>query len=114
VSSRHTGWRWRLVWSGVLAAAAVTLSTLLVLAFSTEASMSGDIAAYAVGIPLLPGLGFVSVFWGSWQAFHQGRILALIPLSSGAIDTLFLFVVWEFFHGVRSRELAPDNSLHVN
>jgi hypothetical protein len=111
---RHSGWGWRLVWACTVAAAAVTISTLLVLLFSTEASRGADVAAYVLGIPLLPGLGFVSVFWGSWQAFHQGPILALIPLSSFIINALLLFAIWEFVHRVRLRELAPDSTLHIS
>jgi hypothetical protein len=87
---------------------------LLVLLFSTKASRAADVATYALGIPLLPGLGFVSIFWGSWQAFHQGRILALIPMSSFVIDATLLFLIWEFVHGARLRELAPENTLHVS
>ena len=111
----HGRWQWRLVWSSVLSAATVTSSLLLVLLLSSgHPSKATNVVTDIIGAPLLPGLGFVSVFWGSWQAFHQGRILSLIPLSSCVIDTALLFAMWEFIHGVRSRELVAKNALNVN
>jgi hypothetical protein len=111
----HDGWRQRFVWSCVLAAVAVVLTGLSVALLGLgHPSSTADAVSYVVATPLLPGLGIVSVFWGAWQAFHQPRVLLLIPLFSFMADALLLFGIWEFIHGVRSRELAPDNTVHIN
>lgn len=114
-SRSHSGWHWRLVWSSVLATAAVVWSMLLVLFLSARrSSQVASAITYVVGIPLLPGFAFVSAVWGSYRAFHQSRILLLIPLSSFVIDATLLFVAREFLHGARSRELASNSTLQIN
>ncbi len=92
----NRGWLSRLVWSGVVGTTVVVLSTLLILIIgSANPSEAQDVASDIVGIPLLPGVGRVSIFFGSWQAFHQGQI-ALVPPVSIVVDLLIIFVIWEF------------------
>jgi hypothetical protein len=111
----HDGWQQRLLWSCFLAAVAIILSGLFVMLLGLgHPSKAADAVSYVVAVPLLPGMGIVSVFWGSWQAFHQARILLLVPLFSFIADALLLLGIWEFIHGVRSRDLASDNTLHIN
>jgi hypothetical protein len=111
----YDGWRQRLLWSCVLAAAAIVLSGLFVASLGLgRPSRAAEAISYVVAVPLLPGLGIVSVFWGSWQAFHQARILLLIPLFSFVADALVTFGVWEFARRVRSRDLSSDSTLHIN
>ena len=111
----HDGWRQRVLWSCVLAAVAIILSAVFVALLGMgHPSRTADAVSWVVAVPLLPGVGIVSVFWGSWQAFHQPRILLLVPLFSFIADVLLSFGIWEFIHGVRSRELSADNTLHIN
>jgi hypothetical protein len=114
ISDPHNGWRLRVVWSCVFGTAAVVLSTLLLFLFAAgHPSKLMDAASYVIGIPLLPGVGFVSVFWGSWQAFHQGQI-ALVPPVSIVVDSLITFVIWEFVHSRRSRKADAHATLNLN
>jgi hypothetical protein len=111
----HDGWRQRVLWSCVLAAVAIILSALFVALLGMgHPSRTADAVSWVVAVPLLPGVGIVSAFWGSWQAFHQPRILFLVPLFSFIADALLLLGIWEFVYRVRSRELAPDSKLHIN
>jgi hypothetical protein len=66
-----------------------------------------------VGIPLLPGVGFVSMFFGSWQAFHQGQI-ALVPPVSIVVDSLIIFAIWEFVYSRRAAKADAHTTLHLN
>ena len=110
-----------LVYSGML----IIVSALVVLGLSTiespdkAATTSGgvrvtEIAAGVFGLPLATGFALVSLIFGQWKAFHQGEILLLIPLISVVIDTLLIFLVWEFFHRRWSQELKSDSTLHIN
>jgi hypothetical protein len=62
---------------------------------------------------LLPGVSLVSIFFGSWQAFHQGQI-ALVPPVSIVVDSLIIFVIWEFVHGRRSPKADVHTTLHLD
>jgi|SRR5580658_928604 hypothetical protein len=114
ISDSHSGWQQRIVWSCVLGTAAVVFCTLFF--FFIEAghpSKAMDAVSYVIGIPLLPGVGFVSVFWGSWQAVHQGQI-ALVPPVSVVVDSLIIFVIWEFAHHRRSPRADVRTTLNLN
>lgn len=111
-TSSHGGWPVRLIWSSVLATAVVVLSALFFLLFvSGRPSSAMNAASYVIGAPLLPGLGFVSLFWGSWQAFHQGQI-AFVPLFSIIVDSAITFAIREFVHPARSEK--PDSHITLN
>jgi hypothetical protein len=104
----------RLVWSGVVGTAAVVLSTLFFLIIASAGpSKAQDLASDIVGIPLLPGVGFVSMFFGSWQAFHQGQI-ALVPPVSIVVDSLIIFAIWEFVYSRRAAKADAHTTLHLN
>jgi hypothetical protein len=107
----NRGWLSRLVWSDVVGTTVVVLSTLLLLIMgSAKPSEAQDVASDIVGIPLLPGVGLVSIFFGSWQAFHQGQIAPVPPVSIViVVDLLIIFVIWEFVHGRRS----PKGDVHT-
>jgi hypothetical protein len=110
----NRGWLSRLVWSAVVGTTVVVLSTLLILIIgSANPSEAQDVASDIVGIPLLPGVGLVSIFFGSWQAFHQGQI-ALVPPVSIVVDSLIIFVIWEFVHGRRSPKADVHTTLHLD
>ena len=114
ISDSHNGWQLRVVWSCVLGTAVVMLSTLLFFFLASgHPSKAMNAASYVIGIPLLPGVGFVSVFWGSWQAFHQGQI-ALIPPVSIILDSLIIFGIWEFVHSRRSPKADVHTMLNLN
>ena len=107
------GWSQRLIWSGVLGTATVILSTLFFLMLeSGHPSRAEEVASYVIGVPLLPGVGFVSIFWGSWQAIHQGQI-AFIPPVSILIDSAIIFAVSEFAHVARSPKPDVHSSLNL-
>jgi hypothetical protein len=108
----NRGWLSRLVWSGVVGTTVVVWSALLILIIgSANPSQAQDVASHIVGIPL--GVGLVSIFFGSWQAFHQGQI-ALVPPVSIVVDLLIIFVIWEFVHGRRSPKADVHTALHLD
>ena len=111
----HEGWSQRLLWSAVLGTSAVILSGLFCLLLSSgHPSKAANAAFYVVGMPLLPGVGFVSVFWGSWQAFHEGQI-AFVPPISIIVDSAIIFAIWEFIHQRKvSQESLGEDILHIN
>jgi hypothetical protein len=114
ISDSHNAWQQRTVWSCVLGTAAVVFSTLLFFFIEVgHPSKAMDAASYVIDIPLLPGVGFASVFWGSWQAFHQGQI-ALVPLVSTIVNSLIIFVIWEFVHRRGSPRVDLRTTLNLN
>jgi hypothetical protein len=89
----HGGWSRRLVWFCVVGTTVVALSTLLFLLLSQgHPSKVVDAASDVIGIPMLPGVAFVSMFWGWWQAFHEGRFVLVPPVSIVA-DSLMIFAI---------------------
>jgi len=111
----HDGWPLRLAFCFAGGATVVVFSALTLLLLTLQHPPTAlHRLFYVVIIPLLPGMGVVSTIWGSWRAIHQGRILFLVPLFSFIINTVLLFVIWEFFHIARARELASDSKLHIN
>jgi hypothetical protein len=104
----------RLVWAGIFGTTAVVLSTLFFLIVaSANPSKAQDVASDVVGIPLLPGVGFVSIFFGSWQAFHQGQ-MALVPPVSIIVDSLIIFVIWEFVNSRKYPKADGHTTLKLN
>jgi hypothetical protein len=90
------------------------LSTLLFVFLSSgHPSKAVDAASDVIGIPLLPGVGFVFTFWGSWQAFHEGQF-ALVPPVSIVADSLMIFAIWEFVHSRKSSQADVHTTLHLN
>jgi hypothetical protein len=82
---------------------------------SANPSQAQDVASDIVGIPLLPGVGLASIFFGSWQAFHQGQIAPGPPVSIViVVDLLIIFVIWEFVHGRRSPTADVHTTLHLD
>ena len=72
-SGSHNGWPQRLVWSCVLGTAAVVFSPLrFFLLASGHPSKTVAAASYVVAIPLLPGVGAVSVFLGILAGISRG------------------------------------------
>jgi hypothetical protein len=104
---------------------AVVVSAVIVLGLSTIESpetavtTSGgsrvvEIATGVFGLPLATGFLCVALAFGEWRAFHQGRILLLVPLISVAIDWSLIFLIREFFHRRTSRELKSESTLHLD
>jgi hypothetical protein len=92
----------------------VVVTTLLCLFLSSgHPSKAADIVFDVIGIPLLPGVGFVSMFWGSWQAIHQGQIVWIPPVSI-VVDSLMVFGIWEFLPSRKSLEADVHTTLHLN
>jgi hypothetical protein len=115
-------WKRRLLISGVYAAIAVFVSTAIALSLSTlenpatvpRHGVSGiELAGDVVGFPLITGWIFVSLVFGEWRAVHGGQIV-LVPFISAAIDWMVIFLVWEFVHRKKSRDLTADEVLHIN
>ncbi len=73
----------------------VIASTISVLVMGSDKPSTWQaIASDVAGIPLLPGVGFVAMFFGAWQAVHQGQI-ALIPIVSLIVDSAIIFFGWQ-------------------
>jgi hypothetical protein len=116
-SPRIYDWKYRLGVSIVSAAVAVVLSAFSVLALSLGKGPPGrgiEILTDILGIPNVAGWLFISVVFGTWRAFHQAAILLWIPLVSFVTDTLVIFLIWEFLHRKKSRNLDSDGVLHIN
>jgi len=99
-----------LLFAGGSIVASVTGELLLSV---SRSSRTADLAAYVIAIPLLPGIGFVSMFYNSWQAFHQGQI-ALIPVVSLPVDVLIIFAIWTL---LKRRKIYSDEkhiTLRIN
>ncbi|HEX7895259.1 MAG TPA: hypothetical protein VF447_13770 [Terriglobales bacterium] len=75
-------------------------------------SKTAELASYVIGIPLLPGIGFVSMFHNSWQAFHQGQI-ALVPIVSLPTNVLIIFGVWTLLKRRRSSPAEKHITLGI-
>jgi uncharacterized SAM-binding protein YcdF (DUF218 family) len=112
------GWQKRLWWSFICAIIAVIASTIIVGTLSSMVKpgaerngLSGaDIAAYILGFPLAPGWLIVKGIFGEWGMVHGGQIVLIWPLSL-AIDSILIFLVWEFLHRKASSELTSKGTL---
>src|SRR5882724_4731734 len=106
-------WKRRFGWAFVYATTAVVVSTIIVwiLSLSENPGTEGrglrgvDVATDVLGLPLAPGWLIVNGIFGEWRAVHGGQIVLVWPLSL-AIDSILIFLVWEFLHRKASRELA--------
>jgi len=113
-------WQKRLWWSFVYAIIAVAASTIIAWMLSSMAKpgaerdgLSGaDIATYILGFPLAPVWLIVKGIFGEWGAVHGGQILLVWPLSL-AIDSILIFLIWEFLHRKASGELASKGTLDL-
>jgi membrane protein DedA with SNARE-associated domain len=58
-----------------------------------------EITSYFVAAPLLPGMGFMALFFSnSWEVFHEEPgVLVFIPLVSVAVDSLIIFATWNYY-----------------
>jgi hypothetical protein len=72
-----------------------------------------DIVTWVFGFPLVTGWFVVVTVFGEWRSVHQGQI-ALVPLLSIVIDTILVFLVWEFWHRKTSKELKSSGTLGLN
>jgi hypothetical protein len=119
-SASQNDWRRRLRVSVGYALLAVFVSTIAVIGLSSlqnptvqpNGTTAIDISTDVLGLPLATGWLFVSAVFGEWRAVHQGQI-ALVPFVSVAIDSLLIFLVWEFLHRKKSRGLGSDSILHL-
>jgi hypothetical protein len=115
------GWQKRLGWSFVYATIGVVTSTIIVGILSSmenpgagRIGMSGAaVATYILGLPLAPGWLIVKEIFGEWRAVHGGQIVLVWPLSL-AIDSILIFLVWEFLHRKASRELVSKDTLGID
>jgi hypothetical protein len=115
-------WERRLLLSAVYAVVAVFISTVIVVVLASlegpvsaqRRAVSGiEIAQYVLGFPLATGWGFAVLAFGGWRAVHGGEI-ALVPLFSIFIDSVLIFLVWEFIHRKLAQELTSDGLLHID
>jgi len=112
------GWQKRLWWSFIYAILAVVASTIIVGILSSmvrpgaeRPGLGGaDIATYMLGFPLAPGWLIVKGIFGEWGMVHGGQIFLTWPLSL-VIDSILIFLVWEFLHRKVSSELASKDTL---
>ncbi len=108
--------------SCIYAIVAVVASTLAVLVLvsiggtrtASGSAMSGlDISAYIFGLPLVAGWLIVRGIFGEWSVIHGAQIFWVWPLSV-AIDSLVIFLVWEFLHRKASHDLASNSTLGLD
>ena len=110
---RSDDWLTRFGLSLLLGAGAVITSLLGELFLSAfPASKTAEIASYVVAIPLLPGIAFISIFYSSWQAFHQGQI-ALVPVVSLPVDVFVILGIWTLIKR-KSTETEKHVILHIS
>ncbi|SRR5712691_2169344 len=121
-AKEKSGWRGRLWRSCVYSAVAVVVSTIIVIVLASLEGPAGaqqrgssgiDIATYVFGSPLATGWFIVVMVFGDWRAVHQGQI-ALVPFFSVVVDTIMIFLVWEFWHRKTSKELNSTGTLGLN
>jgi hypothetical protein len=114
------GWKTRLFSSFIYATIALAASTVIVWILSSLAKpgvekhglSSADIAAYAFGFPLATGWLIVKGIFGEWGMVHGGQIILIWPLSL-AIDSILIFLVWEFLRRKASSELTSKSTLGI-
>src|ERR1700732_3899467 len=101
----RNGWQRRLVLSCMYATATVVVSTIAVIFLSSLEGPAGaqsqgtsgvQIAEYVFGFPLATGWLIVTTVFGEWRSVHGGQI-ALVPVFSGVLDAVIIFLVWEFW-----------------
>ena len=107
-------WPRRLAFSFLFGAASVFVSTVFFIALdSNNPSTVTKVFSYGCALPLLPGIGFVSIFFNSWQAVHGGQI-ALIPIVSLPVDMFIIFGVWTFLKRRKVTSEEKHVTLHIN
>jgi len=83
-----------------------------------EISRTFEIASYVLALPLTPGWFIGNAILtppGSCGSIEQlfGTIIA-ITLISVAVDTAFIFGIWELLYRKRSRDLVSHDTLHIS
>lgn len=111
---KRTGdWITRLVFSLLFCGGSIVASVVGGLFLSAfPSSRLAELASYVVAIPLLPGIAFVSMFYNSWQAFHQGQIV-LVPIVSLPVDLLIIFGVLTLLKRRRSSPAEKHITLGI-
>jgi hypothetical protein len=108
------GWIRRLAFSLLFGGSSVIASTVFfVVSASKTNSKAIELLSYVFAVPLLPGIGFVAMFFNPWQAVHQGQI-ALVPIVSVPVDSAIIFFVR---HYVSQRKATPPEkhvTLHLS
>jgi uncharacterized membrane protein YeaQ/YmgE (transglycosylase-associated protein family) len=106
--------RRRLFLSVVYAIAMVFASTVIVVMLSGSHSpdrglglQASEIVTDVLAVPLATGALVVKLVFGEWRSVHGGQI-ALVPFISVVIDAFLIFVIWEFLHRKKARELVSD------
>ena len=115
------GWQKRFGLSFLYAIIAVVASTVILGILSSMENpgaerpgwKGADVATYIFGLPLAPGWLIVKEIYGEWRMVHGGQIVLIWPLSL-AIDSILIFLVWEFLHRKASRELASKGTLGLD
>ena len=111
--------RRRLFLSVMYAITIVSASTVFVFMLSGlhspgargQGSEVSEIVADVVALPLATGGLVVTLVFGEWRSVHGGQI-ALVPFFSVVIDALLIFVIWDFLHRKKARELVSVP--HIN
>src|SRR5882672_6585958 len=111
-------WKRRVGLSLVYATIAVVVSTIIVSILSSSANpgtqgagLNGaDVASYLLGLPLAPGWLIIGGIFGDWRAVHGGQIVLVWPISL-AIDSILIFLIWEFLYRKASHELTSKGTL---
>jgi len=112
--TRTDDWLTRLGLSLLFGGGSTVASLIGELFLSTlPSSTPAEFVSYIIAIPLLPGLAFVSMFYNSWQAFHQGQI-ALVPIISFPVDVLVVFGIWTFLSRRTTSTAEKHVTLHIN
>ena len=115
-------WLRRLVISCMCATGAVVLSTVVAIFLSSlegraiaegQGTSGIGIAGYVFCFPLATGWFIVVNVFGEWRSVHGGQI-ALVPVFSAVVDSVIVFLVWEFWHRKSSKELDATDSLGLN
>ena len=104
--------RW-LGFSLFFGAGAVIVSTVFFVAFAANSNSKWvDLASYIFVVPLLPGWGFVAIFFNAWQAIHEGQI-ALVPIVSVPVDSAIIFMIWHYC-ARRRRTDGPEKHITLH
>jgi uncharacterized membrane protein len=106
-------WISRLGFSLLFGAGAVIASTLFFVAVAAKSnSKLIELVSYIFVVPLLPGWGFIAMFFNAWQAVHQGQI-ALVPFISLPVDSAVIFVVWHYIMRRKERQATSSSDKYV-
>jgi hypothetical protein len=107
-------WIRRFAFSLFFGGTSVIISTGFFIASASKTNSKAiELLSYVFAVPLLPGVGFVAMFFNAWQAVHQGQI-ALVPVVSVPVDSAIVFLVWHYFSQRKATPPEKHVTLHLS